>query len=355
MLYLKLLLIVKFLFLVTCHNPHSMHMDSNMNTDNTENSTEEPGIYSMNIGLDNVQLPTKETFYMCKYFNVDELASSQTGLDTKTKYHAIEFKAHFNHLTGHHGVHHMVIFECPVNLSKEKIKTEAYECTNMVDDCNNFVVIALPGTDSYKFPTDAGFIWGSGDTKVILLQAHYHNPSAVSGDVSSAGFSVHYTPNLRKYNIGIMLLGVDLPFIRIPPRQTNYNTTSICDSECTSRMNGNVTVFGYMAHAHLTATSVSSEFRNSSGSHLIDLGEKDFNFSSQTLRFVEPINLQPGFSVTTTCVYDTTERDSVTYGGPGSSDEMCANLILFYPRENGIGNCMKSTTILKCLLNNHDY
>jgi hypothetical protein len=337
------------------HNPHSMHMDfSTTNTDNTDNSTEEPGIYTMNIGFDKLQLPTKETFYMCKYFNINELTTLQTGLDRNTKYHAIEFKAHSSHLSGHHGIHHMGIFECPPSFSKKKFNAEAFECTDIMDQCNNFVVVAVPGTDSYKFPSDTGFIWGSGDTTIVLLQAHFHNPSAVSGDVGSSSFTIRYTSNLRKYNIGTMVIGKDLPLISIPPGQLSYSITATCDSDCTSRMNGKITVFGYMAHAHLTAISVSSQFSDSSGNRLADLGEKDYHFESQTLRFVEPINLEPGFSATTTCVYNTSTRNSVTNGGPGSNDEMCANVIFFYPRGNGLGYCMESTTLLKCLLNNQD-
>jgi hypothetical protein len=35
----------------------------------------------------------------------------------------------------------------------------------------------------------------------------------------------------------------------------------------------------------------------------------------------------------THCIYDSTERTEPTLGGPASTDEMCLNYLLYYPRQ----------------------
>jgi hypothetical protein len=317
-------------------------------------SLSEPKVYRMDIKFDKLPLPKKETAYICKYFHVDELAKLQTGLNIDTKYHAIEFESHITKFNGNHMIHHMGIFGCPENFPESKIKKEAFDCTdNPMPECNRLTVVSVPGNDSTKLPEETGFIWGSGDTKVILLQVHYHNPSGVSGDIDSSGYTVRYTPKLRKYDTGIMVLGLDLPFINIPPRTPKFSVESVCGTNCTSKMNGKITVYGYLSHVHLTATGVMTQFRDSNGNVLKQLGEKNYRFEAQTLRIIEPqLELGPGFTSTTTCIYNTTKRFIPVHGDPGSIDEMCANLIYYYPRENGLSYCTKSNEPIRCIANN---
>lgn len=45
----------------------------------------------------------------------------------------------------------------------------------------------------------------------------------------------------------------------------------------------------------------------------------------------EPVEIQPGDAIVNTCVYETTERERMTLGGYGITDEMCVNYMHYYP------------------------
>jgi dopamine beta-monooxygenase len=308
----------------------------------------------MSLGVNRYALPTKETFLLCKYFNINEIASLQTGLNPDTKYHAIEFETHTSHIGDNVALHHMSLLGCPVNYPSNKIKTEPFDCTDTpMPECNKFIVDTTPGQKSFKLPKETGFVWGSGETRIVLIQLHYHNPSATPGKYDSSDFTVSYSPKLRNYDTGTMVLGKDLPLINIPPRMFCYTIKSLCISECTSMMNGKVTVYGYLSHGHTVAKSIMSEFRDKDGKLLTTLGERHYMEHNQTLRFIKPmIDIEPGFQATTTCAYTTTETNAVTHGGSGPNDEMCFNYIYYYPKDNGLSYCMGSGTPLSCIINN---
>jgi hypothetical protein len=60
----------------------------------------------------------------------NKIANLQTGLNHHTKYHAIEF-AHASHISDNVVVHHMSLLGCPENYPSNKIKTDAFDCTDI--------------------------------------------------------------------------------------------------------------------------------------------------------------------------------------------------------------------------------
>ena len=55
-----------------------------------------------------------------------------------------------------------------------------------------------------------------------------------AGRRDSSGIRLHYTPSLRRFDAGIMELGlVYTPIMAIPPRQSSYLLTGYCTAKCT--------------------------------------------------------------------------------------------------------------------------
>ena len=48
----------------------------------------------------------------------------------------------------------------------------------------------------------------------------------------------------------------------------------------------------------------------------------------------EPIVIQPGDDIQTTCVYRSEDRTEMVYFGDGTQEEMCFAFLLYYPKEN---------------------
>jgi hypothetical protein len=137
-----------------------------------------------------------------------------------------------------------------------------------------------------------------------------------------------------------MILGKIPPLISIPPGIPEYPTKSRCTDKCTSQMPGDINIFGFISHGHLTAASVMTDLQNPDG-QVEQLGEKRFHFNYQVTRLLNPpIVAKKGFNATTTCMYNSSMKTNVTNGGEETADEMCYNFILYYPKENGLAFCM---------------
>jgi hypothetical protein len=99
-------------------------------------------------------------------------------------------------------------------------------------------------------------------------------------------------------------------------------------------LNGPITVFGSSMHAHDIGSVLWTDVERD-GEFLLELNRDDpYDFSNQTYKPIADVVLQPGDSITNHCIYDSSGRTEPTVGGPATSDEMCWNTMLFYPREN---------------------
>jgi dopamine beta-monooxygenase len=318
----------------------------------SEFSHQDSQVYKMNLGFVNFELPAdQETLYMCKYFNISSLASQQTGMLLNTKYHAIEYEPHVEH-----HVHHMLLLGCPAGGPREGFTNEPFPCNNSTEvmkNCHVFEFGWAPGRGKVSFPQETGIVWGTGETKVALLQIHYHNPTLQSGHTDSSNITVSFTPKLRQYDTGMMVLGRGIYSIEIPPGEPNYPVHAMCGSNCTSKMDGNITVYGFIPHGHMTSRNIGSDFMDRTGNNLTSLRDANFSFVRQVLNFVKPFTLEPGFSANTTCVYDTSQNTTAVHGGESSHDEMCFNFILYYPKRNGLAFCLEKSYVpeMNCVKN----
>ena len=155
--------------------------------------------------------------------------------------------------------------------------------------------------------------------------------------VDSSGIQIHLTEKLRKYEAGIMELGLIYNnWMAIPPGQKSFVLQGYCAPQCTAMglERGGILVFGSQLHTHGAGRRVSTQVVGPGRSEILN---EDPHYSThfQEIRTLQhPVRVLPGDSLVTTCTYNTAARNNITLGGFGFSEEMCVNYIHYYPRVN---------------------
>lgn len=77
------------------------------------------------------------------------------------------------------------------------------------------------GADAFVYPEEAGLSIGGADfNPYVMLEVHYNNPELHQGVVDSSGIRFVLTESLRKYDAGVIELGLEYTDkMAIPPRQ----------------------------------------------------------------------------------------------------------------------------------------
>lgn len=77
------------------------------------------------------------------------------------------------------------------------------------------------GADAFVYPEEAGLpIGGPGFNRHVMLEIHYNNPELRAGTVDSSGVRFVMTKSLRKYDAGVIELGLEYTDkMAIPPGQ----------------------------------------------------------------------------------------------------------------------------------------
>ncbi len=71
-------------------------------------------------------------------------------------------------------------------------------------------------------------------TSCFYSQVHYDNPGLHGNIVDSSGLQLFLTPNLRKYDSGLLTVGHDVSsFQLIPAGQQRFTTVGHCPEVCT--------------------------------------------------------------------------------------------------------------------------
>ncbi|XP_052463236.1 dopamine beta-hydroxylase [Carassius gibelio] len=100
--------------------------------------------------------------------------------------------------------------------------------------CRHVLAAWAMGAEPFYYPADAGLPLGEGSSRILLLEVKYYNPLLISRGRDSPGIRLWYTPSLRRFDAGIMELGlVYTPVMAIPPRQRSFQLTGYCTAKCT--------------------------------------------------------------------------------------------------------------------------
>jgi len=305
-------------------------------TDSSNSSNQTSGdSWKINIKFNSYPVPSSDTTYMCKSYDINTLVSEQTKKSKTLTYHAFTFEPIVDN---ENLVHHMILYGC--NAPNVQIPTDYFSCVSMPDGCEVFIWGWAPGTDTFNLPEQAGVVWGTYDTSKVVLQIHYDNQNNLSDIKDSSGANISYTTKLRKYDSGVMILGHPHGVFEIPPGEEAYDIEGQCQSSCTNKLTDNITLFAYAFHGHNFLKKISSSFKKSDGSQDFSWIENDYSFDHQRIYILDqPIQVNKGFQATTTCTYNTIGETEPVKSGATTSEEMCYNFVFYYPRENGISRC----------------
>ncbi|CAF1123173.1 unnamed protein product [Adineta ricciae] len=290
--------------------------------------------------LDNYLVPSTDTTYHCK---IHKAPSHLT-----TRRHSIANKMIIDPANVDL-VHHLLLYECdPAAVFDEKNLPDGLcdDFAEKLELCSSNIATgwAIGGDFLLEFPQEAGYpIGGDFPVKYYLLQMHYDNPRLQSGRRDSSGIRFYLSNELRQQELGFLTLGTSssVKALAIPPKVNNFIVDSYCLPEATQNFpKDGITVTAAFPHTHLQGKTVWSKLiRNGVAvQYLFNADAFDFNYQFNH-RLPEPIKLYPGDAFATRCVYNTMNKESITWGGEKTKNEMCLNMFTYYPRMNDMYMC----------------
>ncbi|CAH1248491.1 MOXD1 [Branchiostoma lanceolatum] len=290
--------------------------------------------------MNNVSVPAyRDTTYWCRVFQLPELAS---------KHHMIKYEPIIT--PGNEGVvHHLLVYSCEKDKSVTFLPEEhpGHPCRspNMPRDwwpCYGGSLVAAwaIGAEALVYPEHVGFpIGGADDSRYLLVEMHYDNPQLLSGIRDSSGLRLTLTPELRDNDLGILEVGVLVTkFHVVPPRAEGFVSAGFCNTNCMNafleELGQPIHIIGLELHSHLLGVKMSTRLiRN--GTEIEIARDDNYDFNLQFFRMLrEEVTVYPGDTLVTECTYRSKQKDKITYGGPGTPDEMCETFFYYYPRFN---------------------
>jgi len=287
----------------------------------TETGTIDEDIVTVPLRIEGFNVPTVETYYGCWEFSFQ---LDQIG-------HIVGFSPKIDNAAY---VHHFVL----TKVAQPSGQTNGYSCFDLSGE---MVWTWAPGGGDWMLPPEAGFRIGDapGGQVTFRLQVHYNNPLQTGGEIDSSGLDLLVSNTLRPNDAGTMVFG-DIFGIEIPPGMSDHEHIATCSSSATSSLLSEpMHIFGTAMHAHNIGKILWSDVYRG-GEFAYELNRDDpYLFDSQHMNAVDHV-IEPGDEIRTHCIYDSTERTGTTLGGPGTLDEMCWNVVTYWPRvANPIDEC----------------
>ncbi|XP_036103396.1 putative DBH-like monooxygenase protein 2 [Molossus molossus] len=287
-------------------------------------------------------IPEEDTTYACTFLPLPIVSK---------KHHIYKFepKLEYHNETM---VHHILVYACGNASALPTGISDCYGADPAFHLCSQVLVGWAVGGTSYQFPDDVGISIGTPlDPQWIRLEIHYSNFHNLPGVYDSSGIRVYYTAQLRTYDMGVLQLGFfTFPFHFIPPGAESFLSYGLCKTEKFEEMNGapmpDIQVYGYLLHTHLAGRALQAvQYRN--GKQLRTVCKDDsYDFNLQETRDLpHRVEIKPGDELLIECQYQTLDRDTLTFGGPSTMNEMCLVFFFYYPRNN-ISSCMGYSDII---------
>ena len=246
-------------------------------------------------------------------------------------------------------VHHRVTYACPSDFESSTsggadaaaLRAGRVVCRaegGMPPACpQNYIGWADAGTIEY--PPEAGFPFGAGETRSILLEVHYENLGRAVGIVDTSGLEFTFTPTLRPHDLGYLIVGDALerqaPAVQrapqvLPSGYESYEVANLCPASCTRRMvggdgggDGQMHVVSTTFHQHVKGTHAYLElFRD--GRRAGRLAQPHWDFTHQDAIPGAGLNIRPGDELLTRCVFNTRNASALqppyTFGAGAEHD-----------------------------------
>ncbi|KAK6967742.1 Tyramine beta-hydroxylase [Biomphalaria glabrata] len=283
----------------------------------------ETGVQNLTVRLDNTSVPAKVTTYICQYIDlVKEIGSGN--------FHLIAAEPIIDNANV---LHHMILFGCNDSLN---IAQGPFECGMTASQyCQDLLItwtVGLAGDCSHPM---TGIRLGQTGYKKIAIQLHWNNPFTKSDWTDSSGLRIYYTPNLRTYDAGIWITGSN--YFVLPPKLPSVTVTSTCTKGCTRNVvTGPVNITKALNHMHYAGKQMSIEVLRDGSHYLYLTNEPIFVYDSPQVYLYtdEVITLQAGDELITRCTFTTANRNTTTFQGQATLDEMCYGFLTYYPAQN---------------------
>ncbi|PAA48289.1 hypothetical protein BOX15_Mlig033238g2 [Macrostomum lignano] len=294
----------------------------------------QPDTKQMEVRVSGVQVPSSETTYWCRVVRLPEM---------REQHHIIGYEPVIS--KGSEGlVHHLEVFLCVEDLP-ESVRDYDAPCNSEtkplgMTSCRKVIGAWAMGATGIFYPSEAGLPIGGrsgrSGTQYAVIELHYNNAAGKSGLVDSSGLRFYLTRRLRKFDVGIIELGLDyLPYSAVPPGEPRFELTGFCLPKCTNEglPPDGIKIFASQLHTHTTGVRVKTIHHRPR--HFVRVLNDDKHYSPhfQEIRLLpEPIRVLPGDALVTTCTFDTSKRRNVTLGGLSINNEMCLNYVFYYPK-----------------------
>jgi hypothetical protein len=224
-------------------------------------------------------------------------------------------------------VHHMVTYACPASFEQggggadgDTLRAGGVVCRaggGMPPACpQNFIGWADAGTITY--PSEAGFPFGAGETRSILLEVHYENLALTPGIIDTSGLLFTYTSQLRKHDLGYIIVGDALerqaPQVQrapqtLPAGHAEYEVANLCPASCTRRMaSEDMHVVSTTFHMHVKGVHEYMELWRDGKRHG-RISQPSWDFLRQDA-LPSDVLIHPGDELLTRCVYNTRNSTS---------------------------------------------
>uniref|UniRef100_A0A8C1YXB8 Monooxygenase, DBH-like 1, like n=1 Tax=Cyprinus carpio TaxID=7962 RepID=A0A8C1YXB8_CYPCA len=284
-----------------------------------------PNSSFFDITMVNFTVPAKQTYYHCKIMKAPTFGPKQHIYRIEPVIENFDL------------VHHLLLYRCPPTVT-EPLEAECY--TGVDGECMEVVAVWGVGGGAFEFPEVAGLpIGGNVGDFFYRLEVHYNNPNKSAGRVDNSGLRFYYTSELRLHDAAVLMTGLAVaPGYAIPPKAKSFLTYSMCDTANIPKVletPHDIQVFSAMLHTHLAGRKVRvGLFR---GGEQIDLlvADENYDFEYQevtNLGKTKTVKLDDKLLVE--CTYNTENRDTLTWGGFSTTDEMCLAFIFYYPAMN---------------------
>ncbi|CAF0755135.1 unnamed protein product [Rotaria sordida] len=293
---------------------------------------EDPHIDFLN---QDVTIPNVETTYWCTRFKLPSNI-------VEKPHHIIRFDGVISPQSNGI-VHHMELFHCDVS-SDIDIPEYNGVCTSEqkpmgLTPCRRVIGAWALGATNFTYPDEAGGLIGEPrKSSYVILEVHFNNQYLKKGIVDQSGIRIYYTSTLRKYDAGIMEVGLEYNAKNsIPPQTNKFRISGYCTGECTevTLPKDGITVFASQLHTHLNGIQTFTRIIKTNGEIITLNIDRHYSPHFQEIRLLpEPILIKPGDMILHTCIYNTQIRTNMTFGGYGITDEMCVNYMHYYPRTN---------------------
>ncbi|XP_069922771.1 dopamine beta-hydroxylase [Oryctolagus cuniculus] len=289
-----------------------------------------PDTRTLEVRAPDVLIPGQETTYWC------HIAELPQGFG---RHHIVMYEPVVSE--GNEAlVHHMEVFQCSAEF--ESFPHFSGPCDSKMKPqrlnyCRHVLAAWALGAKAFYYPEEAGLAFGGpGSSRFLRLEVHYHNPLKMEGRRDSSGIRLHYTATLRRFDAGIMELGlVYTPVMAIPPGEMAFVLTGYCTDKCTQLAlpPSGIRIFASQLHTHLTGRKVLTVLARDGREREIVNRDNHYSPHFQEIRMLKKeVTVYPGDVLITSCTYNTEDRTLATVGGFGILEEMCVNYVHYYPQ-----------------------